>query len=53
MNDPRNIQGLRRDILCAYEHFNDITKTKEYIMEELRNDYTDEKITEGLKIISI
>ena len=50
--DNRNIEGLKRDILCAYEHFKDTDKAKEYIRQEYINDYTEEEIKECLKIIS-
>jgi ABC-type Zn uptake system ZnuABC Zn-binding protein ZnuA len=44
IKDTRNIEGLKRDILCSIEHFQDIEKAKEYILQEFAREYTKEEI---------
>jgi len=39
-----NREGLARDIYLAIEHFQNIEKAREYIMEEFKNEYTEAEL---------
>jgi hypothetical protein len=48
-----NKEGLKRDTILSIEHFGDIDKAKEYILDEFKNEYTTEEINSVFDEIQI